>query len=69
MFFVQKKRLIFQRKCWSSLKSSRRKVHAEMRKTYEPYQKDQITPEAAILWGAIPLEAEKCILKNAFCAK
>lgn len=29
----------------------------------------KFTTQAAILWGAIPLEAQKRILKNAFCAK
>jgi hypothetical protein len=29
----------------------------------------KFTTEAALLWGAIPPETQKRILKNAFCAK
>jgi RNase P subunit RPR2 len=31
--------------------------------------KEKFTAEAALLWGAIPPEAQKRILKNTFCAK
>jgi len=31
--------------------------------------KGKFTTEAALLWGGIPVEIQKRILKNAFCAK
>jgi hypothetical protein len=31
--------------------------------------KGEFTTEASLLWGGIPVEIQKCILKNAFCAK
>jgi len=36
---------------------------------FDAMSKGKFTTEAALLWGGIPVEIQKRILKNAFCAK